>query len=57
MKVTCFLDKDKLCELEWDEMPNIGMSFYYEKKEYMITKIKDSKITVKNITKPGAKNE
>jgi len=56
--VICFLDNDKqLCSLKWDEIPNTGMSFYYKKKEYVIIKIDGSKITVKDITKYGAKNK
>jgi len=51
IKVTCFLNDKQLCSLEWDELPNTGMSFYYKKREYVILKIKDSKITVKDITK------
>lgn len=55
-KVTCFLNDEELCSLEWYKMPNIGMSFYYNKKEYLILEIKDSKITVKDITiKSGGK--
>jgi len=52
-QVTCFLDDKELCKLEWDNIPNTGMSFYHEKKEYLILEIKDSKITVKDITKKG----
>ena len=39
-------------------MPNTGMSFYHEKREYVILTIEDSKITVKDITlkKGGKKN-
>lgn len=57
-QVTCFLNEKELCKLEWCAMPNTGMSFYHNKKEYLITKIEDSKITVKDITikKGGKKN-
>ena len=51
MKVSCYLGKKKLCDLNWDDLPNIGMSFLYEQRDYMITEIKGSKITVKDITK------
>jgi len=54
-QVTCFLNDKELCSLKWHEIPNTGMSFYYKKKEYLITKIKDSKITVKDITIKGGK--
>jgi len=57
MKVTCFLKDKELCELEWDELPNTGMSFYHNKKEYLITEIKDSKIIIKDITKQKVKNK
>jgi len=57
VEVKCFLTDKELCSLEWDEMPNTGMSFYHEKKEYQIIKIKDSKITLKDITKLGSKNQ
>jgi len=57
MKVKCFLNDKKVCDLEWDEMPNTGMSFYHEKKEYLILTIDDSKITLKDITlKAGQEN-
>lgn len=55
MKVTCYLNKKKLCELNWDQMPNIGMSFNFKKREYMIIDIKDSKITLKDISKKRVK--
>ena len=51
MKVTCFLNDKKLCSLTWDEIPNTGMSFYYQKNEYVILEIKESEIKVKEITK------
>lgn len=57
MKVSCYLGEKKLCDLEWDEMPNVGMSFNYENREYMITDIKDSKITLKDISKKGSKRK
>ena len=57
VEVKCFLNKEELFDMKWDEMPNSGMSFYHEKKEYQITNIKDSKITLKDITKLGSKNE
>lgn len=52
MKVTCVLDDNrntKVCDVKWDQMPPTHVSFVYEKKEYMITKIEDSKVTVKYI--------
>lgn len=55
MKVTCFLGEKKLYDFTWDEMPNTGMSFDYENREYVITEINDSKITVKDITKEDKK--
>lgn len=55
MKVECFLDDKKLFTLTWDEIPNTGMSFEYKNKEYVITEINDSKITVKDITKGSIK--
>jgi len=55
-QVTCFLNDKELCSLEWHEIPNTGMSFNYKKKEYLITKIKGSKITVKDITKQAVKS-
>jgi len=56
-KVTCFLNDEELFSLEWDGLPNTGMSFYHEKKEYLILAIEDSNITVKDITvKAGKKN-
>ena len=57
MKVKCFLNDKELCSLELGDMPNTGMSFYHKKKEYLIIEIKDSKITLKDITKPGSKNQ
>ncbi len=57
VEVECLLNEKKLFDMEWDEMPNTGMSFYHEKKEYLITNIKDSKITLKDITKLGSKNQ
>ncbi len=51
MKVTCYLNKKEIFQLDWDEMPNIGMGFYHKKREYIITNIKYSKITIKDITK------
>ena len=57
MKVTCYLHKKKLCDWNWDKMPNVGMSFDYENREYMITDIKDSKITLKDISKKGSKRK
>jgi len=58
MKVTCTLDdkeKTKICEVEWGQMPPTHVSFFHEKKEYMITKIKGSQITVKYIPPRGIK--
>jgi len=55
MDVSCFINDEKLCNLKWDEMPNVGMSFDYKKREYMILGIKDSKITVKLLPKRGVK--
>ena len=55
-QVTCFLNDKELCSFEWDEFPNTGMSFYYKKREYVILTIKNSKITVKDITKLGVSN-
>lgn len=55
MQVSCFLNNEKLCDLKWDSMPNVGMGFSYKKKSYMITKIEDSKITLKIITNRGKK--
>jgi len=55
MKVQCFLGEKKLCTLTWDDMPNTGMSFDYENREYVIIEINDSKITVKDITKTDKK--
>lgn len=57
VEVECLLNEKKLFDMKWDEMPNPGMSFYHEKKEYQIIKIKDSKITLKDITKRGSKNQ
>lgn len=59
VKVECFLnDKEntKVCDLEWEEMPPAHVSFDYKKKEYMIIKIKDSKITVKVVPPRRKKN-
>lgn len=55
MKVQCFLGDKKLTTFTWDDMPNIGMSFDYEKREYLIIKINDFKIQVKDITKTDKK--
>jgi len=55
MKVQCFLGEKKLCDFTWDDMPNTGMSFDYENREYVIIEINDSKITVKDITKENKK--
>ena len=57
MKVSCYINDDKVFNLTWDDMPNIGMSFNHEKKEYLIIKINDSKIQVKDITKNGSKKK
>lgn len=57
MKVTCYLGKEKLCDLDWDEMPNVGMGFSYEKKQYMIIGINGSKIKLKDITPIGSKKK
>ncbi len=55
MEVSCFLKDEKLCDLKWDAMPNVGMGFSYKKISYMITKIEDSKITLKIIKSRGKK--
>lgn len=55
MEVSCFVNDKKLCDLKWDDMPNVGMGFSYKKISYMITKIEDSKITLKIITNGGKK--
>jgi len=57
MKVSCYIGKKQLFDLEWDEMPNVGMSFSHENTEYMIINIKDSKITLKDITKNRSKKK
>jgi len=57
MKVTCHIGNKKLCDLTWDEMPNIGMGFTFEKERYMIIKIEDSKVTVKHLPKGVVKVE
>lgn len=57
MKVSCYLNEKQLFDLEWDEMPNVGMSFNHKNTEYMIIKIKDSKITLKDITKNRSKKK
>lgn len=55
MKVSCFLNDKKLCNLDWDAMPNVGMGFSYKGKQYMILAIDDSKIIVKLLPKRGKK--
>ncbi len=57
MKVSCHIGEKQLFDLKWDEMPNVGMSFSHKKSEYMIIKIKDSKITLKDITKNRSKKK
>ncbi len=57
MKVSCYLGATKLCDLKWDSMPNVGMGFSYEDRSYMIIKIKDSKVTLKDITKNRSKKK
>lgn len=57
MKVSCYIGDKQLFDLEWDEMPNVGMGFSHKKTEYMIIKIKDSKITLKDITKNRSKKK
>lgn len=55
MKVTCYIKNKKLTSFTWDKLPNVGMGFDFEGREYMIIKIDDSKITVKDITKGAIK--
>lgn len=57
MKVSCYLGEKHLVDLEWDSMPNVGMGFSHKKREYMIIKIKDSKVTLKDITKNRSKKK
>lgn len=57
IKVSCYVGKEKLCDFDWDSMPNVGMGFSYENRSYMIIDIKDSKITLKDITKNRSKKK